>query len=81
MIKSWGCGNWISSNVNPEEFHEATFLNLDISKAKFKLNWEPKWSLQQTLDHTVDWYKNYKAYSSTELRNLCVDQIKQYVQS
>lgn len=81
MIKSWGCGNWISSNVNSEEFHEATFLNLDISKAKFKLNWEPKWSLQQTLDHTVDWYKNYKAYSSTELRNLCVDQIKQYVQS
>lgn len=40
-------------------FHEANLLNLDISKAKFNLNWQPKWSLQQTLENTIEWYKHY----------------------
>lgn len=81
IIKIWGYGDWVLPNEKQDEFHEATFLNLDISKAKFKLNWEPKWSLQQTLKHTVDWYKSYHTYSHTRLRNLCISQIKQYCQS
>ncbi|ENQ3108570.1 CDP-glucose 4,6-dehydratase [Bacillus cereus] len=81
IVKIWGHGDWVLPNEKQDEFHEATFLNLDISKAKFKLNWEPKWSLQQTLKHTVDWYKSYHTHSCTRLRNLCVSQIKQYCQS
>lgn len=77
IIKSWGSGSWEISNVQEEEFHEATLLNLDISKAKFKLNWSPRWSLQQALDSTVEWYKNY----NMNMRELCVKQIRQYSQS
>lgn len=77
IIKSWGSGSWEILNVQEEEFHEATLLNLDISKAKFKLNWSPRWSLQQALDSTVEWYKNY----NTNMRELCVKQIQQYCQS
>ncbi|MDA2424226.1 CDP-glucose 4,6-dehydratase, partial [Bacillus cereus] len=44
----------------------------------FNLNWQPKWSLQQTLENTIEWYKHYNSYTSSEMRNLCISQIKQY---
>ena len=33
-----------------ESPYEAEFLKLDISKAKSKLNWNPVWELDQTLE-------------------------------
>lgn len=76
MIKIWGSGNWIKSNAHQGELHETTLLNLDISKSKFKLKWEPRWSLQQALESTVEWYKIYN--KRTNVREICVNQIKTY---
>ncbi len=73
-----GLRDWTAENIGPINFHEANLLNLDISKAKFNLNWQPKWSLQQTLENTIEWYKHYNSYTSSEMRNLCISQIKQY---
>lgn len=77
IIDIFGRGDWTAENLGQVNFHEANLLNLDISKAKFTLNWQPKWSLQQTLENTIEWYKNYTS-SSTEMINLCVSQIEQY---
>ena len=39
------------------KFHEAGFLKLDSTKAKTKLGWEPRWSLEIAIDKTLDWYQ------------------------
>lgn len=40
--------------------HESTLLYLDYAKAREKLNWQPVWGLDQTLQLTADWYRQYQ---------------------
>jgi len=56
--------------------HEAHYLKLDCSKARSRLNWRPRWSLEQTLDTIVDWTRAYS--DGADLRQLCRDQIAAY---
>lgn len=58
-----------------EQQHEAQLLNLDISKALFKLGWHPVLSLEETVRYTVEWYK---AYKEKDIYDLCSAQIKAY---
>ncbi|MEZ6128506.1 MAG: CDP-glucose 4,6-dehydratase [Planctomycetaceae bacterium] len=37
--------------------HEATFLGLAIDKATRYLNWSPRWSFDQAVHATVNWYR------------------------
>ncbi len=39
--------------------HEANYLKLDCSKAHLKLNWKNNWELKDTIEKTVNWYKEY----------------------
>ena len=32
---------------------------LDSTKAKVQMNWEPVWEIKNTVNKTVNWYKNY----------------------
>jgi len=61
---------------NPNTLHEARLLMLDIAKAGFKLNWQPRMTIDQTLNMTVDWYKRY---TSEDVYELCVEQIELYL--
>jgi CDP-glucose 4,6-dehydratase len=38
---------------------ESKLLSLDCTKAKSQLNWSSTWSVDQTLEAIVVWYKNY----------------------
>lgn len=40
--------------------HEAGLLKLDSSKAKARLHWSPRWSLETALDQTMDWHQAWK---------------------
>lgn len=44
---------------NSENPHEAGFLMLDSSKANKQLGWIPKWSIEKTLQKTLEWYKSF----------------------
>jgi len=57
IIREWGGGDCDYSG-NPNQPHEASLLTLDISKSNHLLNWKPKWDLQQSIQKTVEWYKN-----------------------
>jgi len=62
LIKSYGKGEW--KDVSDKTLlHEAKSLTLDISKAKYRLNWKPIFSFAENIDYTVKWYKNYKTNS------------------
>ncbi len=75
IIENWGSGRWFSYNKEKQP-HEATFLSLDISKAKHMLGWSPLWDINKTIEKTIEWYKNYE---STSIYHLCVNQINEYM--
>lgn len=57
FVTSWG--NGASWKIDSDDVHEANCLKLDISKAKAKLGWMPRWSLEFALQHILDWHKAY----------------------
>jgi CDP-glucose 4,6-dehydratase len=56
--------------------HEAHFLKLDISKARARLGWQPRWHLAEALEHIVTWHRAW--HSGADVRALCLRQIDQY---
>ncbi|WP_341958982.1 CDP-glucose 4,6-dehydratase [Pseudomonas sp. RC10] len=46
--------------VEPSDMHEAGLLRLDSARARQRLQWKPRWSLEQCLKHTVDWHLAWK---------------------
>ena len=57
--------------------HEATFLALDASKARFMLGWRPRIPLSVGLGWTSEWYKRHHAGESA--RSLSLEQIERFV--
>ena len=53
-----------SAVINPKPFHSADVDSTwaDITKAKKLLSWEPKTSLDEGLEKTVNWYNNNKPW-------------------
>ncbi len=51
--------------ANQVKLHEANLLKLNIEKAKTKLDWKPKWTNQQSIQKTIEWYKEF--YSTGKL--------------
>jgi CDP-glucose 4,6-dehydratase len=66
---AWHCDN------TPQP-HEASYLKLDSSKAKLKLGWYPRWSLQSALHHTVAWHHAWK--NGADMVNISLTQIHEY---
>ena len=56
--------------------HEAGLLKLDSAKAKTRLGWRPRWSLETALDKTIEWHKAWKAGQS--MAEISVQQIEAY---
>jgi CDP-glucose 4,6-dehydratase len=54
-IKTWQSGQWKDTG-NKNQVHEANLLKLDISKAKTKLNWQPKLNAVSAIEWTMKWY-------------------------
>jgi len=47
-----------SANI-PQAKHEAGLLMLDSTKAQKLLGWEPLWNIEETVFHTVEWYREF----------------------
>ena len=75
VIHNYGKGE-LKDISDPNILHEAKLLMLDISKAKFMLDWEPRMNINQTIEFTVDWYKRY---SYENMYTVCINQIKKYI--
>jgi CDP-glucose 4,6-dehydratase len=48
-------GSW-QDRSDPHAVHEASLLNLNISKARRVLGWNPVWRFEETVGKTVEWY-------------------------
>jgi len=71
----WGPGaTWqIDAGEHP---HEANFLKLDISKAAYRLGWQPLMGLRQALQLTTNWARQQQA--GANMRACTLAQIDDY---
>lgn len=75
VINHYGKGS-LQKNVLNNNLHEAQLLTLDISKSQSRLGWNPRLTLSETIELTIDWYKKY---STLDVYNLCINQIFNYM--
>ncbi|MDI6789028.1 MAG: CDP-glucose 4,6-dehydratase, partial [Planctomycetota bacterium] len=70
----WGKGSY--KVIPNKKLHEAKLLNLDITKAKSLLKWQPRINIHDTLGNTIKWYKRY--YSKSSMLSETINQIRNY---
>jgi CDP-glucose 4,6-dehydratase len=75
LTNTWGEGaSWqLDKGEHP---HEAHYLKLDCSKAKSRLQWQPKWSLATAIEEICIWHEAHNA--GADMQAMCLHQIKQY---
>ncbi len=75
LCQQWGSdATWALQPGNHP--HEANFLKLDISKARQRLNWAPRWPLVTALTHITQWHKAW--LTGLDMKAVCLQQINQY---
>ncbi len=74
VTKNYGKGKLEDTSSN-DLLHEAKLLSLDIAKARFILGWKPTLNIEETLEYTVTWYRNYKC---GDVYELCKKQISDF---
>jgi CDP-glucose 4,6-dehydratase len=77
LVEGWGQGaSWrLDGGEHP---HEAHYLKLDISKARQRLGWQPRWPLAKALEQINGWHKAF--LQRADMREATLQQISQYTQ-
>ncbi|MFN3557890.1 MAG: CDP-glucose 4,6-dehydratase [Brevundimonas sp.] len=78
LIAAWGPGaSWrLDDGAHP---HEANDLSLDVSKARARLAWEPRWEVSSTLARIVSWHKAWR--DGADMREHCLAEIADYARN
>ena len=72
LTRLWGAGAAWETDRGPHP-HEANYLKLDCSKARQELGWAPRWSLDDTLERLVEWYRAW--HGGADMRATSLAQI------
>lgn len=75
LTQAWGQGaSWsLDAGDHP---HEAHYLKLDCSKAKARLDWYPRWHLEEALAAIIAWHRAHR--DGKDMKAATLDQIRQY---
>ncbi|WP_341915010.1 CDP-glucose 4,6-dehydratase [Polaromonas sp. YR568] len=75
MTEQWGDdASWVLDGQS--SLHEAHFLKLDCSKAQSRLDWHPRWRIEQAIERIVVWHRAYLA--GQNMRDIALGQIEGY---
>jgi CDP-glucose 4,6-dehydratase len=74
-ILTYWPGEWKDLSL-PTMQHEAGRLHLAIDKAYHLIGWKPQWSFEESVQHTVDWYREY--YIEARETPQCVQALTQH---
>jgi len=75
LVRRWGSGASWQRDAG-EHPHEASFLKLDVSKARARLGWRPRLTLSQALDLIVEWHRVHR--NGGDARAVTLAQIAAY---
>jgi CDP-glucose 4,6-dehydratase len=76
LTQDWGEGaSWVLDQG--EHPHEAHYLKLDCSKARMRLNWQPRWKLDIALQHIIAWHRAHG--EGRDMRDVTLKQIETYL--
>lgn len=76
LCAAWGgAADWAPQPG--EHPHEAGWLKLDISKARQRLHWAPRWTLDTALAHTAEWHRAW--LEGHDMQAVCLRQISTYI--
>lgn len=76
IVENFGHGE-LKDVSDPNALHEANLLMLNINKAMTRLGWKPRLTARECVVLTSDWYKRYK---NENVYDLCVSEIRRYVE-
>lgn len=75
IVQLWGEGSTWEPTPG-DSLHEATFLKVDASKARSRLDWTQRLRLESGLDWTVEWYRSVSRGGSA--RDVMDQQLHRY---
>ncbi len=76
ILKLWGRGKYsVDAGEHP---HETSYLKLDLSKTSQRLKFKPVLEIDEALQLTVQWYKNFYEVKTTSPREFTINQIREY---
>jgi CDP-glucose 4,6-dehydratase len=73
--KVWG--GEIKYSLRVSNNYESQFLFLDSTKAQKLLGWNQQWNFNETIAHTVNWYKNF--FEGNDASSMIKEQINAYI--
>ena len=76
LCADWGEGASWAQQLGDHP-HEANYLKLDISKASSRLDWTPRWGLDEALARIIDWHRAWR--NGADMRVICLEQISDYL--
>ncbi len=62
--------------LQPSELHEAGLLRLDSSRARQRLGWQPRWTLEECLSRTLEWHRAWQ--QGADMRAVTLAQLAAY---
>lgn len=77
IIKFWGKGLY-KLETDTNQAHEANNLKLDLSKTSEKLKFRPILSIDEALQMTVQWYRNFYELHSARAKEFTLNQLRDY---
>ena len=78
LINQWGsAASWLQDGQPAS--HEAHFFKLDCSKARQKLAWNARWSLEKAIEAIVQWQDAFRKRG--DIYSVMLSQIKDYQHS
>lgn len=70
------CQSDLRPTIQPHAYKEAQILKLDSAKANTQMGWTPRWSIDQALEQTADWYRVHA--EGQDMATFTMQQIDQY---
>lgn len=79
FINNWGSSHFKIRKDLSKKFYETTFLSLNIQKAGKELDWKPRLNLKDTINLTVNWYKNFYHDKNKNIEFFTKEQIQYFL--
>lgn len=78
FCQTWGEGATWETRSEQGAPHEANFLKLDCTKLKTAFGWRPRWHIQDAVEKTAEWTKDWHAQK--EVSSIMDQQLNEYLE-